>query len=123
MTGTADTALDKMVDEYRYSGNESRRIELSKKIQRWVHDDAAFVPAVTTTWTRVGFWRWWRFPKPAGTKVSKSVASLFDTQWGGLLWFDQKIYDETKSAMKSKKSLGKLDILDTTYKLDGKASE
>lgn len=117
ITNTDDPEMDKLIDAYRNSLEEKERIKLSLKIEQKIHDLGVFVPTFMVPYTRHGYWRWWKFPKVAGTKNSTDLFDPFSSMTGGLFWFDGKTYDETKEAMKKGEKFDPVTIIDETYKM------
>lgn len=116
ITNTDDPDMDKLIDAFRNSLDEEERIKLSVKIQEKIHEIGAFVPTFMVPYLREAYWRWWRLPKVSGTKHSGSLFDPFSSSIGGLFWYDKKLYEETKKAMKKKKSFPPVTIIDKTYK-------
>jgi microcin C transport system substrate-binding protein len=118
ITNTDDPVLDQMIDRYRNSLDEEERIMLSHQIQEMIHDIGAFVPTTMRPYVREAYWGWWRLPKVPGTKVSGSLFSAFDSSTGGLFWFDEAVYEKTRTGMKQKRILPPVTLIDKTYKVD-----
>ncbi|NOX33956.1 MAG: ABC transporter substrate-binding protein [Deltaproteobacteria bacterium] len=118
ITNTDDPKLDKLIDKYRASLDEKDRIELSKKIQRAIHDTGAFVPTFMIPYIRLGYWRWLELPEFHGTKRSDSLFDPFSTTTGGLFWIDAKKKDETLNAMKLGKVFKPVVIVDKQFKVE-----
>jgi len=116
ITNTDDPDMDKLIDAYRNSLDEEERIKLSVKIQEKIHEIGAFVPTFMVPYLREAYWRWWRLPKVPGTKHSGSLFDPFSSSTGGLFWYEKKLYEETKKAMKKKKAFPPVTIIDKTYK-------
>ena len=116
ITNTDDPEMDKLIDAYRNSLDEEERINLSVKIQEKIHEIGAFVPTFMVPYVREAYWRWWRLPKVPGTKHSDSLFDPFSSATGGLFWYDKKLYEETKKAMKKGKNFPPVTIIDKTYK-------
>ena len=116
ITNTDDPEMDRLVDAFRNSLEESERIELAKQIQAKIHEIGAFVPTFRVPYVRQGYWRWWKLPQLPGTKLSDDLFDPFSSGTGGLFWFDKKVYEETKQAMKKHRKLKQVIIVDETYK-------
>ena len=116
ITNTDDPDMDQLIDAYRNSLDEEERIKLSVKIQEKIHEIGAFVPTFMVPYLREAYWRWWRLPRVPGTKHSGSLFDPFSSSTGGLFWLDKKLYEETKKAMKKKKTFSPVTIIDKTYK-------
>lgn len=113
ITNTDNKALDEVIDRYHSSLDENERKVLSKQIQQMIHEQASFVPTMMVPYFRQAYWRWWRLPTPAGTKHSDD---LFDPFGSGLFWYDKARHEETKQAMKKKKSFPPVTIIEETFK-------
>jgi len=116
ITNTDDPEMDRLVDAFRNSLEESERIQLAKQIEAKIHEIGAFVPTFRVPYVRQGYWRWWKLPEPPGTKLSDDLFDPFSSGTGGLFWFDKKVYEETQQAMKKHLKLKQVIIVDETYK-------
>jgi len=116
ITNTDDPMMDKLVDAYRTSLDEEEGINLSAKIPEKIHEIGAFVPTFMVPCVREAYWRRWQLPKVPGTKHSDSLFDPFSSSSGGLFWYDEKLYEETKKAMKKKRAFPQVTIIDKTYK-------
>jgi len=108
--------MDKLIEAHRNSLEAEERIELSKKIQEKIHEIGCFVPTFMVPYVREAYWRWWRLPNPAGTKNSGDLFDPFGSATGGLFWYDEALYKETKDAMNADKIFAPVTITDDTYK-------
>ncbi|MCP4022570.1 MAG: ABC transporter substrate-binding protein [Desulfobacteraceae bacterium] len=117
ITNTDEPALDELIDQYRASLNAVERADLSKKIQKLIHETGAFVPTFMIPYIRQGYWRWVQLPEFHGTKRSETLFDPFNTSYGGLMWLDEKIKAETKKAMKEKKKFTQQVIKDEQFKV------
>lgn len=116
-----DPKLNKLIDQYREATDKAKRIALSKEIQNIIHDEAILIPGFMRPWTRIGYWRYWQFPKVPGTKLTSHLFSAFDPAAGGLFWFDKKEHEKTLAARKAGKNLGEITIIDETYQVKSPA--
>ncbi len=114
LTNTVNPELDKLIDQYRESTDEEKRVQLAKEIQVKIHEVGAFVPTFMRDYFRTAYWRWWQFPEIPATRLSEGLFELFGT---GLFWFDPDIKKETMEAMESGKTFKAETIIDTTYKV------
>jgi microcin C transport system substrate-binding protein len=116
VTNTDDPELDDLIDRYRNSLDEDERIALALKIQTRVHDIGGFVPTFMVPYFREAYWRWWRFPDPPATRTSGTLFDPFSSSAGGLFWFDEERYRETRTAMRRGDVLEPVTIKETTFK-------
>jgi microcin C transport system substrate-binding protein len=115
ITNTDDPEMDKLIDDYRDSLDEEKRIALSLKIQEKIHEIGCFVPTFMVPYVREASYRWWRLPKVPGTKMSGSLFDPFGSTTGGLFWYDKDRHEETQAAMKEGKTFPPVTIVDRTY--------
>ena len=100
ITNTADPELDRMIEAYRASEDEAEKIDLSKQIQRMLHERGALIPSYQVPYTRLGYWRWMQLPKDNYvTKTGGGLFDLFDPVAGGLFWIDRDLKKATEEAM------------------------
>ncbi len=116
-SNVADKELDALIMKERESIDEKERIPLSHEIQQKLHDLSVFIPTWSIPYFREAYWRWWRLPKIPATRLSGTAFSPFDMSTGGLFWFDQDRYDETKAAMKSGKTFPETVDIVTTFRV------
>ena len=114
ITNTDDPEMDKLIEAYRSSTQASERIKYAHQIQQKVHDISAFMPLFYSGYTRLAYWRWWRFPDVPATKAY----SPFSPLQVGTFWFDPDLKKETEAAMKSGKTFKPETIINTTYKVE-----
>ena len=117
ITNTDNPEMDKLINAYRGSLDEEERIKLSLMIQEKIHEIGSFVPTFMVPYVRQAYWRWWRLPEIPGTKHSGDLFDPFSSTTGGLFWYDEDLYEETKKAMKAKKKFPPVTIVDETYKM------
>lgn len=115
ITNTDDPELDQMIMRYRDSIVPEERIKLAHGIQEKIHEIGAFVPTYKVGYFRAAYWRWFQFPKVAGTKHSDGLFEPFGT---ALFWVDANIKKETQTAMKAGKPFKPVTIIDRTYQAD-----
>lgn len=119
-----DPELDELIEKYDDSIDEKERIRLSKLIQGKIDELCIMVPSYMIPYARQIYWRWWKLPLIPGTKNSEDTVfhpfvdytNGFST--GGLFWFDEEIYKETKNAMKKGIKFEPVTIIDKTYMME-----
>ncbi|MEW6260818.1 MAG: extracellular solute-binding protein [Thermodesulfobacteriota bacterium] len=117
ITNTDDPEMDRLIEAYRQSLDEQERMALSKQIQHKIHEIGCFVPTFMVPYVREAAWRWWRLPKPIGTRTSASLFDPFGSSSGGLFWFDRELYETTREAMKQHVKLEPVVVVDRTYRV------
>jgi microcin C transport system substrate-binding protein len=116
ITNTDDSEMDRLIEAYRDSLDEDERIDLAQRIQTRVHEIGAFVPAYSVPYFREVYWRWWRMPDPPATRTSESLFEPFGSSSGGLFWFDQTRWEQTREAMADGTPFDPVTIVDKTFK-------
>jgi microcin C transport system substrate-binding protein len=117
ITNTDDPEMDRLIEAYRDSLEESERIRLSREIQVKIHETGCFVPTFMVPYVRQSYWRWWRLPDVAGTRQSGNLFSPFGSGAGGLFWYDEQLQQETRRAMKAKERFEPVTVIDETYRI------
>ena len=92
-TNMNDEQVNKLIDAYRSSTSDSKRILLSNQIQERIHQLASAIPTIVVPYFRQSYWNWLKYPKDMGKKVD----SITDY---GLFWIDNK---DKKQILKFKK--------------------
>ena len=116
ITNTDDPKLDQIIMTYRDSLDAEERIVLAHRIQEMLHELGVYVPTFMIPYTRQAFWRWWRLPEVPGTKSTENLFNPFGSTTGGLFWYDKRLHEETKKAMKKKTAFEPVTIVDETFK-------
>ena len=70
-TQTDSKELDKLIEAYDKASSMEEIIRLAREIVRWLHDDAAFIPAFVEPFYRTAYWRWVRWPADFNVRVSR----------------------------------------------------
>ena len=107
-TMTQDPQLDALIDEYRDTFDEQKKMDLSRKILQKIHDIGSFIPGFSVPFNRMLYWRGWKFPQVPGTKLGGINTSA--------MWFDAEEAAEVKKYQKAGKSFGESVTMDTTYR-------
>lgn len=118
ITNTDDPVLDELIDQYRASLNEEERKDLSKKIQRVIHETGAFVPTFMVPYVRQGYWRWVELPDFHGTKRSDNLFDPFSNTIGGLFWIDPDKKEKTLKAMQKGEPFPPMTLMDERFKVE-----
>lgn len=85
-----------------------------QQLQRIMHDEAIFVPAYTTSFFRIGSWRWVRWPDSEFTRFSPPL--LYDPHESFVFWVDEGIKEETLSARRTGKTFPEITRIVDAYR-------
>jgi microcin C transport system substrate-binding protein len=93
-TNIKDEELDALLAEWDSLADPVRSKQVSHGIQERIHDFAAWVPGLTRDYTRIGYWRWVRWPEYF------QVPRYFFFTASGVFWIDEEMRQETLAARK-----------------------
>ena len=76
-------------------GQVKKRVELSHKIQKRIHDLGSLVPLFEVPYFRIGYWGYIKF---SGEKNNESSSGIdyFNLSNGGLIWIDKAAKKKVK---------------------------
>ncbi|POB71622.1 ABC transporter substrate-binding protein, partial [Vibrio vulnificus] len=88
----------------------------SHQIQQIISDANLIVPGYMVPYTRVGYWRWLKYPQKAMTKKSEVLFTSGGAIGLGTFWIDKDAKKETEKAIKAGKAFAPVTVIDDTYK-------
>lgn len=92
--------INELIDKFRKSIDLDERYELSKEIQKLVHDQACAFPTFYRSFSRIAVWNWIKLPENCEYPGYENPFHYLDT-W----WIDEKQKTATFQAMKEGKKL------------------
>ncbi len=95
--GREDTDL--LSEKVRFARSEEELRNAAFRLQKIIHEEAIFVPAFTVDFSRIGSWRWVRWPDSEETKFSPPV--VYDPLESFTYWIDEGVKEETLDAKRS----------------------
>jgi len=87
--------MDKMIDQYRNSGDKAEMINLAHRMTELHHEYGSFVPAFYQPFYRTGHWRWIKYPDGFNNRHSNNATQHY------VHWIDTKLREETLAARKA----------------------
>ena len=112
LTMTRHPELDKLIDAYRATFIVEKKQELSRKILRLIHENAAVIPSLVKTFERLAYWSYLKLPKVPGTRLYGT--GLFES----MAWIDVKAEEELKKKRKAGEPFKSGEpIIDRTYQV------
>jgi len=94
--------MDKLTSLYRNASSEAELIEYGREMQQIIHDAAIFIPGYMTEFSRIGCWRWVRWPDSEFTEFCPPKTYVpFESY---VYWIDDEMKDETIDAKRSGKT-------------------
>lgn len=100
-TATKVKAIDDMITKYDKSEDLAEIKDLAWKLERAIHEQAAFIPAFKGPFYQCAYWRWLKWPKDFDVRTSRD----YDETWA--FWIDEDARKETMDAMQSGKTFPK----------------
>ncbi|ELP5729745.1 ABC transporter substrate-binding protein [Vibrio vulnificus] len=116
-TNFSTPELDELIMAYKNEFDLEKKYNYSHQIQQIVTDANVIVPGYMVPYTRVGYWRWLKYPQAAMTKKSEVLFTSGGAIGLGTFWIDKDVKKETEKAVKSNKAFAPVTIIDDTYKL------
>jgi microcin C transport system substrate-binding protein len=98
-TNINDDQLNALLVEWDTLTDPELAYQVSYKVQESIHDFAAWVPGLTTDYTRLGYWRWVRWPEYF------QIPRYFFYTASGVFWIDDARKQETNDARDANESL------------------
>jgi microcin C transport system substrate-binding protein len=117
ITNLANPEIDNLIDQYRKSTKEKKRIRLAHLVESKVAAQVIFIPSTIVPFTRAGFWRWLKLPENIATKSSTSLFNPFHPTQGGLFWIDAKSKIDSLSARRSGEGFAASTVINTDHKI------
>jgi len=112
--GWSSPEMDKLIDAFRDEPSLKKKAEITKQVQRGVHDAALIIPGYYVPYYRSAVWKWIRLPGWLNNKYQQSDPN--DPIGCGWSWIDTKIQKDTLEAMKAGKLMESRMIKDTRFK-------
>ncbi|MGJ8671686.1 ABC transporter substrate-binding protein [Rubritalea sp.] len=94
----ANPEMDRYAEAMRNAVDEEELKEAAWKAAQLVHDEAIFIPAFKTSYSRVGYWNWVKWPNTQYTEFCDPTAD--EPMEVHMLWIDQKVKARTLKAMR-----------------------
>ncbi len=96
----ADT--DVLCEKVRNARTAEELRDAAWKIQKIMHDEAIFVPGYAVDFSRVGSWRWVKWPDSETTRFCPPV--VYDPHEVFVFWIDEEVKAETQVARRAGKT-------------------
>lgn len=106
--------MDKLTEINRGAKTMKELKGSAHEIQQIIHDEAIFIPALTTPYIRLGYWRWIKWPQNQYTEFCKPV--IYAPTEAYSYWIDEDLKKETLEAMRNKESFPEKDHIFDLYK-------
>ncbi|WP_346188946.1 extracellular solute-binding protein [Rubritalea halochordaticola] len=98
----ADPEMDALCLQVRFARTEEELRVAAHRVQQIVHDEALFVPTFYAPFTRVGYWRWMKWPDSKYTRFCTPEVYI---PWDSYLWWiDEDVKKETLAAKRTGKT-------------------
>lgn len=117
--GRADT--DQLSEKVRTGTTVEEVRDAVHKLQQIIHEEAIFAPGYTTEFSRIGSWRWVRWPDSETTRFSPPVVYYLHDSF--VYWIDQDLKAETEKARRDGRSFGESTRVVDDYRIIPQKSE
>lgn len=98
----ADPEMDRLCVQERFARTQEELLDAAHKVQQIVHDEALVIPTFYAPFTRVGYWRWMKWPD---SKYTKFCTPQVYIPWDSYLWWiDEDVKEETLKAKREGKT-------------------
>jgi len=99
----ADPKMDRLVEAMRNATSTEMIKESAWEAQQIIHDEALYIPGYVTDFTRVGAWRWVRWPNQENMPFSPP--QIYEPLDNYMFWIDPEIKEETLKAKREGRKL------------------
>ncbi len=110
----SDPETDRLCELSRTASSVEEFKEVSWTLQRMMHEEAIFLPAFSSSFIRVGAWRWVRWPDSDTTKFSPPI--VYDPHEVHVFWVDQEMKKETQAARRTGKAFEEVSKVVDAYR-------
>jgi microcin C transport system substrate-binding protein len=117
----ADERMDQLAVAFRNARTEDELEEYAHEMQRIIHDSGVYVPGYMTEFSRVGCWRWVRWPDSEFTEFCPPRTYVpFESY---VYWIDEGIKKETEEARRSGKKFPEVQAVKQRYRIASKTKD
>lgn len=113
--------MDRLLAEERDAGDEEELQKTTFAIQQLMHREAIWVPGWTIEFTRIGFWKWVRWPDSDTTQFCFPL--VFEPLESHLYWIDDEIREETLKAKREGRSFPEVEAVYDQYRFSSTAAQ
>lgn len=117
----SDERMDQLAVAFRNARTEDELEEYAHEMQRIIHDSGVYVPGYMTEFSRVGCWRWVRWPDSEFTEFCPPRTYVpFESY---VYWIDEDFKKETEEARRSGKKFPEVQALKQRYRIASNPKE
>ncbi len=106
--------MDRLCEIVRAAKTTEELRIASHKVQQMVHDEALFIPALKTSYVRMGYWKWLKFPDT--NLYQFSSPQVYEPMESYLYWIDEDSKQEILEAKKNNKKMPETNELHNLYR-------
>ena len=110
-----DERMDQLAVAYRNARTEEELEESAHEMQQIIHDSGVYVPGYMTEFSRIGCWRWLRWPDCEFTEFSPPMRYVPMESY--VYWVDEKIKSETLEARRSGRTFPEVQEVKQRYRI------
>ncbi len=114
ITACATPEMDALLDAEANATTEEEMQQATWKVQQAIHDRALWVPAWTSEFARLGYWRWVKWPDSDTTRFCHPA--VFTPLESYLFWIDNDVKKETLKARREGRVFEEVDAIYDQYR-------
>ena len=108
-----DERMDQLAVAYRNATSEDELESTAHEMQQIIHDSGVYVPGYMTEFSRVGCWRWLRWPNSEFTEFAPPM--VYVPMESYVYWIDEGIKNETLEAKRTGKKFPEVQEVKDRY--------
>ena len=105
--------MDQLAVAYRNATSEDELESTAHEMQQIIHDSGVYVPGYMTEFSRVGCWRWLRWPNSEFTDFAPPL--VYVPMESYVYWIDEGIKNETLEAKRAGKKFPEVQEVKDRY--------
>ncbi len=109
ISASATPEMNAMLEAEANATTEEELQKATWKVQQAIHDQALWVPAWTSDYSRLGYWRWVKWPNSATTQFCEP--SVYTPLESYLFWIDNDVKAETLKARREGRPFEEVDAV------------
>ena len=110
-----DERMDQLAVAYRNARTEEELEESAHEMQQIIHDSGVYIPGYMTEFSRIGCWRWLRWPDCEFTEFSPPMRYVPMESY--VYWVDDEIKSDTLEARRSGRTFPEVQEVKQRYRI------
>jgi len=111
----SDERMDQLAVAFRNARTEDELEKYAHEMQQIIHDSGVYIPGYMTEFSRVGCWRWVRWPDSEFTEFCPPRTYVPIESY--VYWIDEDLKKETEEARRSEKKFPEVQVVKQRYRI------